>query len=335
MKHLLLAALLVGSVPAQAQDAAKAKKALREGTHQFKKGRWQRALDAFQEAYRLAPSPGTLVQIADTYREMGRPMEALENYQRVVGEGDPDARARAEQEIGKLDAQVGKLAFDAPAGTRVLVPGRELGTTPLEPVRLMPGSYNVTLAVPGRAEVQVSAVVVAGMTETVRPPPEKQDEPAVVAAVPPPAPPTTPAPRVAPPPAEAATTSASHTAVAVDLRETAPNGPSPTQLRLAWATVGVGGALLVAGGVFALLAHSANSDVNDCLDAPRWTPSCDDAVDRRRTYAPLAYTLTGVGAAAAIGGGVWVYMLHRQETAAGARLQILPDGAFVLLDVAR
>jgi len=344
MRGLLLCAIVFGSIPALPESAvgaspdAEAKKLSREGVRQFKKGRWQRALESFEASQRLAPSAETSLQIGATYREMGRPLEAIEAFEGALkqrGPGDADARARAEQEIGQLDTKVGRLAVEAPAGTRVRIRDRELGATPLEPVRLMPGTHAVMLVVPGREPVGVAAMVVAGQTETVRPPSDETAAPAAVVAQapaapaapeppPPPAAPTAPAPAAEPQRAE------------VDV-SAEQSSPWITQRHLARGTFVVGGAMFVTGVLLAALAHSADSDVEDCLEAPRWTASCDDAVDRRGNYAPPAYWLTGAGAAAAIGGAVWLYLLGDETDSAaataGARLSVIPGGALVTLDL--
>lgn len=338
MRGLLLATIVFGSIPALpeaaagASSAANAKKLYREGVRQLKKGKWQRALESFEESQRLAPSADTLVQIGATHREMGQTLEALEAFERALkesGPGDADATARAQQEIAHLEATIGRLAVEAPAGTRVRIRDRDVGMTPLEPVRLMPGNYAVMLVVAGQDPVGVAAVVSAGQTETVRPPAEEQSAVAPVAPTPPAAP-------AAAAPAAPAPAGPHH--AEVDL-STTPSDPMITQRRLAWGTIGIGGAMFVTGVVLSVLAHSANSDVEDCLEAPRWTASCDDAVDRRGNYAPPAYWLTGIGAAAAIGGGVWLYLLEDEAESgvatANARVHALPGGALVTLDLIR
>jgi hypothetical protein len=105
----------------------------------------------------------------------------------VVGASDEPAErlADARARIAELEQRVGRVALAIePAGARVLVDGRELGTTPLtEPLRVGPGTHVIEVRLDGFAELRrevtvaqgerveiVAALTATGSTE-VEPPP--------------------------------------------------------------------------------------------------------------------------------------------------------------------
>src|SRR5262249_29259382 len=81
--------------PAPAQDpeaAAKqrARALLLEGNTRLDEGLYVDALDKFQRAYDVYPSPKLHFNLAQTYHELGRPVEALRHYELFVRDVKPE-----------------------------------------------------------------------------------------------------------------------------------------------------------------------------------------------------------------------------------------------------
>src|SRR6185436_3402457 len=91
-----------------ARSAARAK--LVEGVDALGRGENQRALEKFQEAYALVPSPKIHYDFGLAYLGLGRPAEALSAFERFLAEA-PDApadkREKAAKRITALRPQVG------------------------------------------------------------------------------------------------------------------------------------------------------------------------------------------------------------------------------------
>ena len=92
-----MACLLALSVPglARAQSAAEAESAAVErhnrlGIEHYKAGRFPEAVREMLEAYRLAPEPGLLYNIARIYQKMGENELALQYFQEFVTSKDVD-----------------------------------------------------------------------------------------------------------------------------------------------------------------------------------------------------------------------------------------------------
>ena len=130
----LLALLLGTPLAALAQTAddarAQAQALLDEGVGLLGKKNFDGALDCFQRAYAIFPSPNVLVNIASSLKELGRTAEAANAYQKYLD--DPGAKAARRVEIGKilaeLDKTLGTLVISVePAGALVQVEGWEPG----------------------------------------------------------------------------------------------------------------------------------------------------------------------------------------------------------------
>ncbi|OJH37529.1 hypothetical protein BON30_29115 [Cystobacter ferrugineus] len=95
-----------GEARAQAQSRAK----FLEGNAAYEQAQFQKALDAYVEAYRLLPLPGFLFNIAQCYRQLGQPEQAATFYRRYLAQSkQPPANAPLVRElIAEMDASVGK-----------------------------------------------------------------------------------------------------------------------------------------------------------------------------------------------------------------------------------
>jgi hypothetical protein len=127
-------------------------------------------LAEFQAAYALVPSPKLLYNMAQVERSLGRPLDALDHYEKFLAETDSDEGdpafapklEKARQAVAALSAQVATLDIAADAGAAILVDDQPRGTAPLAgPLRLSPGPHVVTCRRAGR-EVRRDVELVAG-----------------------------------------------------------------------------------------------------------------------------------------------------------------------------
>jgi hypothetical protein len=185
---LLLASPLFAQAQADPQAKRQAQKYLDQGLVLFDAGDAHGALDNFLEAYRLYPSPKLLVNIAAAYRRLDRPVEAVEAYEKFIREARADVPAErlaaASKAVREIDAELGRIAVSAPAGTSVAIDGQPKGALPLGALRAKPGRRRVTLSPADAREVEVWVEVTAGGTHAAR----VEDGAPVVADVPEPAP---------------------------------------------------------------------------------------------------------------------------------------------------
>src|SRR5947207_11852903 len=87
-----------GAGPANAGAREREARALHEkGVRAYNAAQYDKAIEAFKEAYALSPVPGLLFNIAETYRLRGRGScsEALEFYERYLDQTPSSARESA------------------------------------------------------------------------------------------------------------------------------------------------------------------------------------------------------------------------------------------------
>lgn len=193
-----LALALMRSSPVEAQDAKeRARTSLVAGVDLLGKGDAAGALLRFQEAYQLVPSPKIFYNLGLAYAALGRPVEALEAFQKFLSESSDaplDARQNAEAEARRLRGELGSLRVttDVPGGA-VFVDERPYGQTPEhQPIMLLPGSHMLVVRPPGGAapmSVRVDVArgevrTIAVQTKVVAPEPSPHSMPAPVVPVP-------------------------------------------------------------------------------------------------------------------------------------------------------
>jgi tetratricopeptide (TPR) repeat protein len=304
---LILAALLAqaGSPPPVGADAkAKATGLLKQGSALFEQGEYQFALDKFEEAYAVFPSPKLQFNIAQANASLGRPVEALNAYETFVARGadaSPDALADAWRSIAELRAKLGQLKIDcSPAGASVAVDGKEVGLSPIrEAIWTRPGAHQVTAQREHYAAAIEAVTTVAGKatTVTIR----------LRSSVAEPAPLAIASPQATSPVVELQAPSS---------RAGAPTTRTPYKTYF-WAGVGTTGALVIGAIVAGVAANAKFSDLeNSC---GRTVEGCSDTqIDSVKTRAHLATALWGLAGAAAIGTGVVFYLDSQDRGAAVA-----------------
>ncbi|HLL23741.1 MAG TPA: tetratricopeptide repeat protein [Kofleriaceae bacterium] len=114
---LITAAVLAAAAPTSADEPipAKAKKLADHGRDMHKRGEYDRAIVAFKEAYVIAPSPGLLFNLAQSYRLQGNCDDAVLMYRRYLATGPSvEARGVAETHLATVERCVQKRALNIP-----------------------------------------------------------------------------------------------------------------------------------------------------------------------------------------------------------------------------
>jgi len=147
--------LFAGAASAQTDDErARARSEFERGVAAFGNSEFQTALDAFQEAYRLAPHPSVRLNIANCYQQMARPVEALVHFEHYLTEAtsiSAPQRREIEATIRGLRGRVGTLTLQiTPDGAEIVIDGSATRRAPVsEPVRVVAGDHEVVISLDG------------------------------------------------------------------------------------------------------------------------------------------------------------------------------------------
>lgn len=238
---MLAAALWVVLAIAPTENAAakaEAQALLSQGAELYEQGNYAAALERFTAAYEVFPSPKLWFNIGQANRDLGRPVEALEAFERFLSEAPaalPEAVAEARRSATDLAGKLGQLRVTCSTpGAEVAVDGRRVGTVP--PARTVwttPGRHQVTVRHSGFLPAIEDAEVTAGGTRSV----------------------TIELRALAPPPGDPALSSAERRESADDTETRA----APLYRR-AWFWVAVG-AVVAAGGVTIALLAFPGTDI--------------------------------------------------------------------------
>lgn len=157
---------------------ARARERFRVGVDAYTRGDYAAALEAFREAYRLAPHPSVLVNIANCHLQLHQPAEALTNFERFVAESPsvPAAQRREiERQITVLRAQVAqvriRVAPETVSDARITIDGQSVASN--DSIRVNPGRHTVEVSATGfeteRNEIEASAGTRADVWVRLRP----------------------------------------------------------------------------------------------------------------------------------------------------------------------
>jgi hypothetical protein len=293
-----------GAQPASPEAKARAQALLKEGAQQYQQGAYHDALDRFEQAYAVFPSPKLLFNIGQATRELGRPVDSVDAFEKFLAQSPdaaPELIAEAKRSIAELSLRIGKLLVECTiAGAEISVDGRPVGRTPLvDLVRVLPGTHQVTATHPSATPAVENVVAAAGTVQTVVMRPRSLAEIAATVAA--------PAPAAQPPPAPA-----------LDVQQSA--APETAEqgwlLGRKWTWVAAGGTVVFAGvaTVAGLMMKSKYDELNkSCGSAAgvNYTgckPSDFDALDTRKNTANAFWGLT---AAAAVATGVLFFVEGR------------------------
>ena len=157
--------------PNDAQAKARAQGLLSEGTAAYGRGDYAAALDKFTAAYKIFPSPKLWFNIGQANRDLGRPVEAVEAFDRFLrdaGDAPPETLAEARRSAAELKTKLGQIQVScAVDGTEITVDGKQVGSTPLgEMLWTTPGRHQVAAQHAGFAPAIEDVVVTTGKIAT-------------------------------------------------------------------------------------------------------------------------------------------------------------------------
>ncbi|MEM7606819.1 MAG: PEGA domain-containing protein [Myxococcota bacterium] len=163
----LLTLGLLASASAHAQDREAARAAFGAGVSAYGEGRYDAALASFQEAYRIAPHPSVRVNMANCYEQLGRPVEALNHFERFLIESEnasADQRAEVRSAIARLQAQVGEVFLRVtPEGASVTIDDDTTLRAPiLDGIKLVAGEHRLRVESEGYAPYEQTFTLEGG-----------------------------------------------------------------------------------------------------------------------------------------------------------------------------
>jgi hypothetical protein len=297
----LTATLTATHVMAQSDaDKATARELALEGDTAIKAKDYVTAADRFKRADSLYHAPSLLVQYARAEVGLGKLVAAYEAYNRIVREGAPTGSSPifvkavedAKKELAALEPRIPWLVLklDGPgaADAKVTLDDGDFPSAAIGVRRAVdPGKHLIKAHAPGGPEAQRLLDVSEGGTATITLTVEAGKSTV-----------ETPVPAVTSPPVASATPKDRPG----DGGDTKPVKHSNTLKILGIASLGVGGAGIIAGAVGGILALSKSSDLADSCDASARCPlRLRDDVSSYQTYtkvANLGFTIGVLGVAA-------------------------------------
>jgi hypothetical protein len=309
-----------------ASDAVReaATRLLVQGVELLKKAKFQTALDKFDAAYALVPSPNVDYDRGLAYLGLGRNAAALAAFDNFLASAEsppPGKREKAEHYLTDLRGRVARLDLGAvPSGTEVTVDEHSYGTTPLDrTIYLDPGSHQLSARMTATGTTSVERIAAfAGhtlkITLSVGP------MAIAVSSLPPPAAPPAGSPSPSPSPSSSSSSSSSSTSSFTRASETddASRSRRPSHAK-EWAMVVGGGgvALLGAGVTFGILARrEGDSLTRDSNQGSVTSPFPYDPQKQANGLADqtLETIFIGAGAVALVGGVVFYLLYHRSAS---------------------
>jgi hypothetical protein len=322
--------LVSPAVHAQSANEAAATALFDEGRKLMGEHRWAEACPKLAESQRLAPSGGTLLNLADCYEHAGQTASAWASWKdaaaRANAAGKADVERRALARATALEPSLAKLTIAVNAGSEVDglevkrdgvdVGHAEFGTS----IPVDPGVHVVVATAPRKKPFSAKVDVSAKQTDA-RVMVTLEDEPQVVAPLPP-----APASAVAP----------------------LPNTPPPafpipeetggSAQRTIGIVVGVAGlAGLGVGGGFGLLAKSKNDQaLQNCRTATLCNSTGLSLTDDAKSAATVS-TVAFIAGGALVAGGFVLWLTAPRSSRTGMRVSpfvgastggISVDGAF-------
>jgi hypothetical protein len=153
---------------AQEDTRQQAKALFESGVQFYDKGEYAKALQAFQEAYRLHPHPVVRVNMANCYDRMNKPIEAIFHFERFLEESEDDVKPAKRNEVTaalkRLRRKVGQVQLRVvPDGVSIRIDDAEKRQSPVvEPLLLVAGEHFIEARLEGYRPVRRSINVAGG-----------------------------------------------------------------------------------------------------------------------------------------------------------------------------
>lgn len=321
--------LLAASAHAQSdEERATARQAFERGVNAYGEERWEEALNAFQEAYRIAPHPSVRVNMANCYVHLARPVEALDHFERFLIEGgedaDPAQKREVRRQIQELRGQVGETFLRIqPEGATVTIDGHTTLRAPiLDAVKLAAGTHHVEVAMQGFATSAQDFEVEGGERHELRITLEEGSSPVA---------PTEGAEELGETDPETVVEEGTE-----PLEEEEPEeeeGPGRVIPTSAWIGAGATAGLVVGAVVLAGFAKKNENDFNDSVARFQTTTGAErveareEGIDAANRADRLALTadILGIAGVLAAGATVFFYFWDQPDTEDG--VAVVPTGS--------
>jgi len=162
---ILLLSLTFGAAFAGEGEDVRARELFQNGAILYDEGRYEEAVLAFEEAYRLSGRPALLFNIANALERLGRWQEALDVLSRYRAYATAEERETLDRRIVNLERRIAEAAASPspppPPPTPVVLEPRVVDTAPpSEPTLFRPAP--IVLASAGLLSVGVGAALGAG-----------------------------------------------------------------------------------------------------------------------------------------------------------------------------
>jgi hypothetical protein len=295
------------------QQIAKARETFRQGVSLEAANDWAGALSKFEDVAAVRMTPPVRFHIARCKHRLGKLLEALGEYRMAAHEASqskdpkaPEVYREANEGLAEVEQKIPKLIIIRGKGSEIgsiSLDGVALGESSIgKEVPVNPGGHTIEFS----AEGKVNKVVVTLAESETRKIDLIQEvaEPAAKpsASAPPPPPP----PSAAPP---------------------SGHGPWP------WVAYGVGGASLIASGIFYALRSSAISDLESKCEGNKCPASLQDTSDKGKTYTTVANVTLGIGIVGLAAGTILLLTTGgkteappKNETSSRTRLNLIVSG---------
>ena len=268
---------VAGSAAAEEPYVAK----FQEGRALLKENKYAEALEKFQESLALKPASGTLLNIGDCQERLGRYASAVSTFEQARALAAEEKRPEREKEAAaralELQPMISTVTVNAPADVKIDIDGGPAETG--KPVSVDGGPHVV--------HVETTCKRPKDLTVTVA---DKADAQTVTIDV------------------------ASLEVDPACAPKKAASSSMSTERLLSYVAGGAGVVALGVGVGFGIAASSKKGDLEDAC--PEYPQHCrldrkaelDDTYDSASTSATIS-TISFIGAAALIGGGVVLYIL--------------------------
>lgn len=160
-----------GSEPASG-DAERAARLKKQGDEALLNIKYAEALRAYEESFRLVPSPALHYNRGRAFEALERLPEAISAYELFLAQAPAELRAKTPAlaaHVAELRQRTASLTLDVDVeGARVLLRGSVLGTAPMKPVRVVAGTGVLEVEADGYAPYKTDVTLPGGGELTVR-----------------------------------------------------------------------------------------------------------------------------------------------------------------------
>jgi hypothetical protein len=281
VKALLVIVFVLLAAPAFADNKSDAIALFEEGLKELKAGNFDKACASLKKSNQLHPDSGTRGSLARCYEKQGKVASAWSLWVDLSKTAPKHLRPDAATNATKLEPRLPKYMLKLGPGVpqvAITIDGEATEAKPGIAVPIDPGKYVLEANADGYGGWKFEFTAVEGKTEEITIP---AMEPLLVKE------PIRPKPPI------------------VDEKPT----PKSSRKKIGIAMVGVGGALVITGGVFGVIARGRNNDAKDIcggdIDAcdPARIGEAQDKIDGARSAGNIS-TITMIAGGAALVTGI-------------------------------